>query len=308
MSIETGFPTAIDSTMLLAYKSCPRQFRNSYILRRKPKGEGIHLVAGGAFATGIERARREWYENGERDESIWLGRALADLYRAHTIPTEQIPERFYSKHNHRVAEALVMYCDRWPFRTDALQPIVFQGKYGIEFSFAIPLPIRHPDTNDPLLYAGRCDMLADFGGRGHFGVDEKTSSSLGPQWADSFRLRGQFMGYAWAAREHGIPLAGVIVRGIGFLAGETRFEETIVYTPGWRLDLWYAETLRYAQAMVECYERGEWLHNFGGACASYGGCSFTEACEARDDSRILAFDFDHNEWTPIRKQEMKVNE
>jgi hypothetical protein len=230
--------------MVLAYKDCATKFRNSYVLRRKPKGESIHLVAGGAFAAGIERARKAWYEEGIRDHDLAVGQGVMEVYRHHTIPYEEIPDRFRSKSVDRVAEALVWYCDRWPFATDSLQPIVFGGKYGIEFSFAIPLQVAHPDTGDPLLYAGRCDMLAQYGERGHFGVDEKTSGSLGPQWANSFRLRGQFMGYAWAAREHGMPLAGVLVRGIGFLMGETRFEEEIVYTPSFQLDRWYAERKR----------------------------------------------------------------
>lgn len=305
---ETGFPTAIDSTMMLAYKDCPTKFRNSYILRRKPKGESIHLVAGGAFASGIERARHVWYEDGIRDHDLAVGEGIAEVYRRHTIPDEDIPERFYSKHSHRVAEALVMYCDRWPFATDALQPVRFRGKYGIEFSFAIPLPIQHPDTGDPLLYAGRCDMLAAYGERGHFGVDEKTSGSLGPQWANSFRLRGQFMGYAWAAREHGMPLAGVVVRGIGFLVGETRFEEAIVYTPDYKIDRWYRETVVYARQMIDAYRTEDWLHNYGSACGSYGGCTFVDPCDARDDARILAFDYDYNEWTPIRKVQEKIND
>lgn len=306
---DLGFPTAVDSTMLLAYKDCPRKFYNSHVLRRKPKGESIHLVAGGAFAAGIEEARKVWYEEGQRDADLATGRGILAVYKNHTIPDEDIPERYRSKSADRVAEALVWYLDKWPFGSDALQPIIFGGRYGIEFSFAIPLPIPHPDTGDPILYAGRCDMLAAYGERGHFGVDEKTSTSLGPQWANSFRLRGQFMGYAWAAREHGMPLAGVLVRGIGFLISETRFEETIVYTPGYKLDRWFHETLVWVQKMVDDYKQArQFLHNYGSACASYGGCQFLDACDARDDTRILAFDFEHNEWTPIRKREMKVND
>lgn len=105
-----------------------------------------------------------------------------------------------------------------------------------------------------------------------------------------------------------MPLAGVLVRGIGFLVGETRFEEGIVYCPPYKIDRWYSETLEWAQKMVDNYQERKFLHNYGSACASYGGCTFVDACDARDDTRILAFDFDHNEWTPIRKQAAKVND
>ncbi len=318
-SLTPIFPEAIDSTMLLAYKDCPWKFWLSYCLRRKPRGESIHLVAGGAFAAGIEAARKRWYDDGLRDQDLCLFAGLQALYSHHTIPDEQIPDQHISKSAHRVAEALVMYCDRWPFATDALQPLKFAGaagtvRSGIEFTFAIPLQIAHPDTGNPLLYAGRCDMLAQYGERGNWGVDEKTSKSLGAQWAGGFRLRGQFLGYAWAAREHGVPLSGLLVRGIGFLAGETRFEEALVYTPAYKIDRWYEETLEYIIEMIDCYKAQQsghslgFKHNNGSACASYGGCAFTEPCDMRDGSRMLAEEYDENTWTPLRKLEAKVND
>lgn len=51
------FPHAIDSTMLATFRSCPQKFFRQYIQHWKPKTESVHLIAGGAFAAGIEAAR-----------------------------------------------------------------------------------------------------------------------------------------------------------------------------------------------------------------------------------------------------------
>ena len=63
----------------------------------------------------------------------------------------------------RVIEALIYYFDTWPMATDLLKPYMFEGQPSVEFTFSIPLPILHPDTNQPILYAGRCDMIAEYG-------------------------------------------------------------------------------------------------------------------------------------------------
>ena len=58
------FPHAVDSTMLATFRSCPQKFFRQYVEHWKPKAESVYLVAGGAFASGIEAARRAFYEKG----------------------------------------------------------------------------------------------------------------------------------------------------------------------------------------------------------------------------------------------------
>ena len=51
------FPHTFDSTMLSAFTSCPQKMFRTYVEHWKPKSESVHLIAGGAFAKGIEVAR-----------------------------------------------------------------------------------------------------------------------------------------------------------------------------------------------------------------------------------------------------------
>ena len=64
MTQRVTFPQAVDSTMLATFRSCPQKFFRQYVEHWKPKAESVHLVAGGAFAAGIEEARRAFYEQG----------------------------------------------------------------------------------------------------------------------------------------------------------------------------------------------------------------------------------------------------
>ena len=45
----------------------------------------------------------------------------------------------------------------------------------------------------------------------------KRQRQLGDSWARQWELRGQFTGYCWAAREAGIDVNGVLVRGVSIL-------------------------------------------------------------------------------------------
>ncbi len=61
----TTFPEVFDSSMLASFKSCPQLFFKIYMPGQEWKskeGANVHLVAGGAFAAGLEAARRSFYE------------------------------------------------------------------------------------------------------------------------------------------------------------------------------------------------------------------------------------------------------
>ena len=46
-----------------------------------------------------------------------------------------------------------------------------QERRGIEFNFALPIPVNNPSTGDPILISGRMDAICDFAG-GVYIVDE----------------------------------------------------------------------------------------------------------------------------------------
>lgn len=293
------FPTVIDSTMRAAFRSCPQKMFRMYVEHWKPQGDSVHLVAGAAFARGTEVTRRAFYEEGmPTEDAVAMGlKALLEAYGDFECPAES------AKNPDRMAGALEFYFDNWKLETDHAQPYLLpSGKRAIEFSFAEPIGVAHPETGDPILYCGRSDMVADFAG-GIYVVDEKTTSSLGASWVNQWELRSQFSGYCWAARRNQIPVDGVLVRGISIL--KTKYDKAEVPTnrTAWEIDRWEQQMHRDIQAMIRCWEEGYWDYALDEACTQYGGCALRQVCKSQDPESWLPMYFEKRKWDPLKHEE-----
>jgi hypothetical protein len=298
------FPHAIDSTTLAAFRSCPQKAFRTYFQHYKPLGESVHLVAGKAFAEGIEFARRAFYENGlSPDDSVASGLgALIKSYGDFECPPES------AKSLERTAGALEFYFQSYPLGVDSAIPLKFpDGRSGIEFSFAQPLPISHPITGDPLLYTGRSDMIAEFA-NGIYIYDEKTTSQLGASWGRQWEMRSQFTGYCWAAREFGFNPSGVIVRGVSILKTKYDTLEVPTYRSDYEIDRWLEQTCRDIERMISCWKSGYWDYDLDHACAEYGGCSMLQVCKSPNPDQWLNTYYERRAWDPLAKRELTWEE
>ena len=299
------FPVALDSTMLSAYKNCPTSFKNAHIRQLKLQGQSIHLHAGGTFASGLEAGRRAFYIEGKgQKEAELIGlAALEQAYGDFECPQGSV------KTLDRMLGALEFYYENYPFSTDPAQVArLSPGVWGVEFSFAIPLPFLHPDTGNPLLFAGRADAVVNYA-NGLYILDEKTTSQLGPSWSRQWDLRSQFTAYAWALRHLGLTPAGSIVRGISILAesktGKPKklyeTQRAIVGQPQWKIDRWEKEMHRTVSQMLTDYKKDDFGYDLGDACNSYGGCSFKTLCSNKDQEPWVKTFYEKNEWSPLTK-------
>lgn len=298
------FPMAIDSTILGTFRSCPQKAFRQYIEHWKPQSESVHLVAGGAFADGIEAARRAYYEQGKNaEDSVAEGlQRLITKYGDFECPPES------GKSLERTAGALEFYFNSYPLGHDGATPLTFpDGRRGIEFSFAQPLPINHPVSGDPLLYTGRSDMIAEFAG-GVYIYDEKTTSQLGASWSKQWEMRSQFTGYCWAAKQFGIDAAGVIIRGVSILKTKYDTQQAITYRTPYEVDRWVDQTCRDIERMIVAWKQGHWDYNLDHACAEYGGCSLVPVCKSSSPEDWLGMYFQKRVWDPLLKKEVSVEE
>ncbi len=294
------FPEVFDSSMLATFKSCPELFNKVYIANWKSKDPSVHLRAGGAFAHGIEKARRAFYEQGlSADDAVAIGVGeLIKFYGDFECPPDS------AKSLERTAGALEFYFERYPLNEDSPPITLPSGKRGIEFSFVHPLPISHPTTGNPILYSGRMDALLSYAG-GTYITDEKTTSSLGATWSRQWDLRSQFTGYAWGCRESGVRTDGVIVRGISILKTKYDTQEAISYRPEWQIDRWYEQMLEWVEQIKWRWESNRWPLNLDHSCADYGGCAFRQVCATRpeDGQPWLDTYFTRKMWNPITREE-----
>lgn len=299
MTKRAPFPTVLDSTIIAAFRSCPTKAHLEFMQHWKIKNQSVHLVAGAAYAAGLEAARAAYFVDGQSpDTAIALGLAkLIAAYGDFECPPES------AKSLERTAGALEYYFTAYPMETDKAIPMTLPGgKRGIEFSFLEPIDIIHPETGDPILYSGRMDMMVDFDGM-HLGEDDKTTSQLGASWPRQWDLRSQFTSYVWGAGRAGIKLDGFLVRGVSILKTKYDTLQAITYRPQWMIDRWYEQLLRDAKRMIAAWEEGYFDLNLDHACAEYGGCPFRGVCQMRDPTSLLETQFERRKWDPVARTE-----
>lgn len=295
------FPAVIDNTIRKAFVRCPTYAMRAHVENLRVKGgESVDLLFGAAFATGVENARRSFYgsESLSPDASVDAGVDSALAHYGDFTP----PDKSF-KTRDRLAGALRYYFEQWPLGEDGLTPL----RDGIECSFAIDIPITHPDTGVLLKYAGRYDMAArDAQGRIYV-VDEKTASRLGDSWASKWDMDSQMTGYIWALREtldrhlYGEPAEITAqIRGISILSRDYGHVEIPIVCAEWRIDRWYKQLLSDVQRMRLAYQTGEWdmaMHE--NSCTAYNRpCEYTRLCTSPNPERLMG-DYDRVVWNPL---------
>lgn len=288
----------LDNTALSGYKKCPHNFFRASVQKLRFKGKNIHLTAGGSFAASLHAARIAAYEKGlGQMEAEKAGlRALYDTYGTETLEQGASGDKSVEG----VVRGFESYMLEHPVAEDYIKPLMMvNGKAAVEFSFAVPLKLNHPETGDPLIYAGRFDMLGVYNDS-LFVVDEKTTTSLGEQWKKNWDLDSQFTGYCWGARQFGHPVAGAIVRGVGLLKTKVTHAEAIIYRPDWQIDRFIDVTHSYIEDMIRDWKRGYWKQALDkSACNAYGGCQFNTLCQSQDPDKWVESHYDLNDWDPL---------
>lgn len=300
----TDFPAVVDSSLLASARSCGAKTEMAYFQHWKPKGISVHLHAGKAYAEGLERARRSFWEGGfSTPDSIAHGaHALMEAYGDFVAPEGS------AKTLDRMLGALEFHFERYPLGADGTEPILMpSGKRAIEFSGACPLPYPHPTSGDPLLYSWRADQIVAFAD-GVWVHDDKTSTSLGSYWSTQWDLRSQFTAYAWGAQQFGIAVTGVLVRGVSILKTKYDTLQHTSYRPQWMIDRWLKQTLADIAALEAQWRSGEWNYNLDDACTAYGGCQFRQVCLAPDPKPWLEIAFDRRRWDPLTRTETPLED
>jgi hypothetical protein len=301
-------PDLIDFTQIDTFRACPTKWLYRFCYNLSPKkGGSIHLSFGSAFAKGLEVSRRQFYIEGKSEEdSLALGIAAA---LAEFPPEAEFSPKTDSeakKSPEALTRALTYYLTKaYPLATTPFTP--YKGM--VEFTFALPLSILHPSTGDPILYGGKPDQIGIYGQDETmiFVSDEKTTGGIGAQWANQWSLRGQFLGYVWAAREHNIPVKGTLVRGVAILAKEIKCAELAILATDWQVERWVEEINHTVKEMIECVEKARFSQAFGSACAEYGGCQYRMLCESQVPTRWIIPEYDQVFWSPLHpKVERKV--
>lgn len=325
-SAQAGeLPLYVDSSMLSTWRACKRKHFWSSIQALYPTGRSIHLVAGGAFAAGMEAVRKFVFSQ-PTPTSVTHHEMLQAAYPAFLQEWGDYREPpNHAKSFVNTFSALSYYLEQHPPASDVLQPYRRpDGSPAVEYRFAIPLPIMHP-SGSPMLFVGRFDMIAMYvteQAQIPCIQDEKTTYSMGVGWADSWDLRGQFIGYLWALRQQGMNISHAAIRGVAIQKTQFKVETALPQYPIHLIDRWYAQLIRDVTTMVDTFDRWKFQgiekfhldpydtignyypYNYADACGSYGGCAFATLCLQRDPEAFMT-NYIRHRWDPLAKQPVK---
>ncbi len=299
-------PPYVDATMISCFRSCPRKFFNEFVLGLRPPGLSVDLHAGGAFAHALEVVRKcVFVDHLPLSEALLRGNAAFEIYWGDFVISEN---KRTNKRPHRVWAAVEEYFTKFPPLTDHIQPYFSDGKPTFEFTFAIPLDgpewPRHPVSGEPFLYTGRFDLLGEYMSLPII-VDDKTSGAGHySNWAESWDLRSQFIGYTWACGELGVPADQVAVRGVGILMESIPIAEAIKPYSNHLRAVWLEQLRRDLTRIVAMWNEGYWDYNYAEACTNYGNCIFMQPCQSPTPDPWLKT-MSVRRWNPLLKDPTK---
>lgn len=302
------FPLVWNDSLRAAFVSCPRAAYWEFFHHFKSPFPNVHLHAGKAWAAALERARMAYYGDGQ-------DQVTAQALGLETLITEYgdfvCPERGSgsNKSLDRLIEAFTYYFTAFPFADDPVQPYrTKEGKPMVEFNFALPIDptdLLHPVTGEPILYAGRADMVATYAGALSI-YDDKTTSQLGQSWANQWNRRSQFSAYSWAAREYGLPVSQIVVRGIAILKTQINHAQAITVRTPHHVDEWHFQVKRDIKNAIAMWKEGYFDVNLSESCSSYGGCQFLQPCMSNNPDPWLEGQFERRIWDPVNRTETKI--
>lgn len=306
---EILFPEAIDNSMRKELVKCQKAAHYRYEMGIETvDAVKVDLVAGKAFAAGMETARKAFYDDGLKAKNA-VEKGIAAVTVAYG---SFVPDKSTSKTVQRMAGALAAYFAENPLDEEKLVPLVIanSGHHAIEVQFNEELPIVHPTTGLPLRYVGRFDMLAlDVAQQQAWVVDEKTTSQMGEKWANQWFLDSQISGYCWGARQFlnklGLPhieVAGAVINGIAIRKYDYEVQRLQVFREDWEIDRWYDQMLRDVQTWKRHFVAQDHNQALDHACAFYNNpCQFTPLCKSRNPERLIDGSFVLRRWDPIER-------
>ena len=317
--LDIMFPLSFSNSSLSSFSTCSlKGFRSSMQKLVGSNTKSGHLLAGGAFASACEEARKAYYiKKLSQEEAVAIGvdLILDSPDTGHAIKT-----------NERVALAFRKYLKEFPF-VDNFRPCELEdGSHAIEYEFSLDTGIPHPDLPDRnIMFTGILDGLYEklsTSGEivSRFVLDEKTTGDVfrisGSKCAaypnglvnldkelNLFKTSGQMIGYSYAANSLGINIDSALIRRVPIMSKhEAAYELKIPITPFMR-EMWAISTFEFISELKDRYiyyrdnvkdVKGSYPHSvfyptYSNSCNAWGEeCRYMAGCLNREGGQVLA--------------------
>lgn len=306
MKLEPNFPAVLNNTIISLYKACPYQCWLKDFCNVQVNSENVHLTAGAAYANGLEAWRKaRYFDNTTPDDALSIALCAVIKTYGHLNCSE------WEKSWLAVCEAIVFYADSYPPESEAFRPFALSDIATLEFSMAMPLPFKHPDTGEPIMYVGRVDQFVkNVNDNMVYSEDDKTVSKLGATFSRRFKTDGQFLGYNYMAKYHyDIPVIGSLLRATCFYVNRLDKDQILISHSDTMLENWYNGLIQTVEQMLIMYLRKSAdgpIRAFNTACSNYGGCVFQEHCYL--NYPISRPEFKKQKWDPVNRVNIVIEE
>ena len=313
----------IDNSHYETIDGCFAQGLFAYVLRLVSARGAAPLAFGSAVHAGLEHYLREYHTNTPvanrpldaiLDESLQAAFADAEAEGLDRVADE--------KRNRATLELLLrsFHVD-YSMRPSRYKPVVINGEPFIEKSFKLKLGTISVRKSPVTVYwSGKMDLLTWWNGDELWLCDHKTTSVMGPKFADDKQRGTQMLGYAWALREllrpagEGLSPKGVLIHAIAIRSKGFEFAHFPIPFADWKLDTWREEVLAqledFCNSFLSMLDTGH--QRFGQViptrqhCVTkYGKCTFFDACEMAPAAQSRALNerglFAISDWSPLNK-------
>ena len=314
----TLFPLILSNTDLSAWSNCELRFFRERCQHYRKSSFNIDLSAGGCFAKGLETTRKMYYNDKLSASEAVEGGYHTVIDDLHELMAKAHADTDTLKSPERMGLALKEYFRRFPLDLEEVVPAQLEdGSYAIEHKMTAELPILHPELGVPLIFKGKLDMFAKSMGRTYI-VDEKTTKAITGNTADLLATSGQFLGYAWLARQKGITVVGAKIRKVAIQVKEIKVEEFEVPITDFQIDMWYKATLTKVQSMVDKYNgylnnkealdfKDYFIADFQHGCTSFfKPCPFQDGCKSKFGESFIESNFQQLCWDSENRQEVSL--
>lgn len=309
------FPDAIDNSMRKELVKC-QKIAHWKFERGLSGEESEDLIAGGAFAKGVEVMRRAYYTGGKGPQDA-LSEGIEALYLEYGDFKCPPPKKYKtSKTAERMAGALAYYAVKNPMEGAELEPFMLGGDLSVEIGFNHEIPVIHPTTGKLLTYCGRFDALMIDKDHKVWIVDEKTTGSMGDAWVNQWFLDSALTGYCWGARKlmdangmADVEIAGAIINGIAIraLSNADPYEhmKCPVFRQPWFIDRWYYQMEKDVVSWAKAFVMQDHNMVLDHACALYNNpCAYATLCNAANPEPDVA-SYPVRFWNPLTRESEK---
>jgi hypothetical protein len=179
-------PVILDSTAMMAYKTCPTLYFFQIVLGFRPKQDAPYFAFGAAYHKFREHLERFVVEGKTEQEAFLLALQIAVDHAAKHLPS-QISD---TKWDFLTVERLKTSCGE-AFKHWLAERI--NGKIKV-IAYEQPFTLQ---MDDGTWIAGRADQIVEWN-RELWGRDFKTSSKTGPWYSRGLEPNDQFTRYTWA--------------------------------------------------------------------------------------------------------------